>query len=150
MNTPKADPATQSAPTQAPILFYDGACGLCTRSVKFFLRIDRRKRICYAPLQGETAQMLLPEELRQPSSLSTVVYRRAAPGPSHFETRSYAISAALIDVGGCWGMMGKLLQMIPPCLREAGYRFVASHRLQLFPKGACALPTQDERARLLP
>ena len=139
-------------PTSEPsrILFYDGDCGLCAQSVRFFLRIDRQKRIYFAPLQGETAQSCLPANLRDALYLSTVVYlRNDSDGQSLF-LRSEAVARALIDVGSLWGFLGWLLRLIPTPLRDWGYNLIAKNRLKLFLDGACALPTEQARERFLP
>lgn len=133
------------------ILFYDGECGLCTHSVKFFLEEDRGRRLCYAPLQGETAQEWLPPDLREPTALSTVVYLTVSnEGQAKWRTRSAAVARALLDVGGFWRLAGWALVLIPRPIREWAYRLVARHRLKFFSAGACALPTREEAARLLP
>lgn len=131
------------------ILFYDGECGLCTNSVKFFMENDTAKIIQYAPLQGTTAEKCLPKDLRDVSNLSTVVYFEGDESLQAIRMRSHAIGRALIDVGGLWRVFGWAVIVLPTPLREAGYKFIAKHRLKIFPKGACALPTQDERDRLL-
>lgn len=128
------------------ILFYDGECGLCTRSVRFFLWVDKRKRLRFAPLQGETAEARLPEKLRKAECLSTVVYAR---GESEPLVRSEAVGIALVDIGGFWRGVGRFILLFPLGLREAVYRFVARHRFKVFSKGACALPTEEERERML-
>ncbi len=134
----------------SPILFYDGECGLCTNSVKFFLEEDRTGLIRYAPLQGQTAKELLPAELRNSSALATVVYTQGEGSNQRNLIRSKAIATALCDIGGIWRITSWLLFLIPLPIRESGYKLIAKHRLKIFPKGACALPTQKERARLLP
>lgn len=132
------------------ILFYDGDCGLCAQSVRFFLGVDRHKRLSYAPLQGETAQGYLPENLRNAHCLSTVVYCCSDSKGQTLTLRSEAVAHALIDVGGVWGCLGRLLRLTPTPLRDWGYNLVAKHRLKFFPNGACALPRQPARERLLP
>jgi predicted DCC family thiol-disulfide oxidoreductase YuxK len=132
------------------ILFYDGDCGLCAQSVRFFLGIDRHKRLSFAPLQGETAQGYLPANLRDAQCLSTVVYRRSNSNGQSLLLRSEAVAHALIDVGGLWGFLGWLLRLIPTPLRDWAYNLIAKDRLKLFPDGACALPTGQARERLLP
>ena len=132
------------------ILFYDGDCGLCAQSVRFFLRIDRHKRLCFASLQGETAQSYLPANLRDAQCLSTVVYRRGDSDGQSLLLRSDAVARAMIDVGGLWSYLGRLLRLIPSPLRDWGYNLIAKNRLKLFPDGACALPTEQARERLLP
>jgi predicted DCC family thiol-disulfide oxidoreductase YuxK len=132
------------------ILFYDGECGLCAQSVRFFLGIDRHKRLSFAPLQGETAQSYLPVNLREAKSLSTVVYRRSDSDGQSLFLRSEAVARALIDVGGVWGYLGRLLRLTPTTLRDWAYNLIAKNRLKFFPNGACALPTEQARERLLP
>ena len=139
-------------PTNEPsrILFYDGDCGLCAQSVRFFIGIDRHKRLSFAPLQGETAQSYLPANLRYAQSLSTVVYLCSVSDVQALLLRSEAVARALIDAGGLWGFLGRLLRLIPTPLRDWGYNLIAKNRLKLFPNGACALPTEQVRERLLP
>ena len=132
------------------ILFYDGNCGLCAQSVRFFFGIDRHKRLSFAPLQGETAQGYLPANLRDAQSLSTVVYRRSVSDGQSLFLRSDAVAHVLKDVGGLWGFLGRLLRLIPTPLRNWGYNLIAKNRLKFFPNGACALPTEQARKRLLP
>ena len=132
------------------ILFYDGDCGLCARSVRFFLGVDRHKRLSFAPLQGETAQDYLPKNLRDVHCLSTVVYRRSDSEGQTLTLRSEAVAHALIDVGGVWSGLGRLLRLIPTPLRDWGYHLIAKNRLKFFPQGACTLPRQQARERLLP
>lgn len=149
MNAEKtAEPSISGKEVQR-ILFYDGDCGLCTNTIKFFLKIDRKHILHFAPLQGETSAERLPQELRDASDLSTVVYWTRQDGEPMLRTRSGAVAAVLIDIGGFWGFLGRLLRLVPECIREPGYRLVARHRMKFFPGGACRLPTQEEAKRLL-
>ena len=143
---------TEFKPISEPsrILFYDGDCGLCAQSVRFFLKIDRHKHLSFAPLQGETAKGYLPANLRDAQCLSTVVYRRSDSDERSLFLRSEAVARALIDVGGVWGFLGRLLRLIPTPLRDWAYNLIAKNRLKFFPNGACALPTEQARERLLP
>ena len=143
---------TEFKPINEPsrILFYDGDCGLCAQSIRFFLGIDRHKRLSFAPLQGETAQGYLPANLRDAQCLSTVVYRRSDSYGQSLFLRSEAVARALIDAGGFWGFLGRLLRLTPTPLRDWAYNLIAKNRLKFFPNGACDLPTEQARERLLP
>ena len=132
------------------ILFYDGDCGLCAQSVRFFLGIDRHKRLSFAPLQGETALGYLPTNLLDAQCLSTVVYHCSDSDEQSLFLRSEAVARALIDIGGAWGYLGRLLRLTPTPLRDWAYNMIAKNRLKFFPNGACALPTEQARERLLP
>ena len=58
--------------TGAPILFYDGVCGLCDRLVQFVLRRDRRARFRFAALQSDVATQTLGHFGKNPDDLDTV------------------------------------------------------------------------------
>lgn len=128
-----------------PVVFFDGVCGLCNWSVDFLLRRDARRKLWFAPLQGETAAQRLG--MRPDQDYSTMVL---LDGGQRWE-RSDAVARSLQHIGGIWGVAGFLLRVIPRPLRNLGYRLVASNRYSLFgKKSACRMPTPEERSRFLP
>ena len=128
-----------------PILFFDGVCGLCNRSVDFALARDRRQRLLFAPLQGETARERLDQS--DVASLQTVVLADARG----VHRRSSAVVRVLWLLGGLWCVVGTLLWLIPRPLRDLGYKLVARYRYRWFGrKETCRMPTPAERARFLP
>ena len=105
---------------------------------------DSKGVLKFAPLQGETASRIVPENVRQ--NLSTFVF--ADNGDLYY--RSSALARILMRIGGLWGVLGALLWLIPWPLRDLGYRFVSRIRYRVFGKHeTCRLPTADERARFL-
>ena len=127
------------------ILFYDGECGLCDRSVRWAMDRDRRVGLRYAPLQGQTYGELDIDD--KPTDVSTVVL---LDGGRLF-VGSDAVLRLLRRIGGVWGFLGGIGGMVPRRLRDALYRFVARRRLKWFGgREACRLPTSRERERLLP
>ncbi|MFP4673731.1 MAG: thiol-disulfide oxidoreductase DCC family protein [Opitutales bacterium] len=132
-----------------PILFFDGECGFCTRSVRFLMIIDRQATLCFAPLQGETAKERLPETLRE--SLSTVVYCRPTPtGDPDVLLRSDAILYAMIDTGNCTRCFARAALSLPKNFRDSAYNWIAKNRRFLVPGKACKLPSKRKREQLLP
>lgn len=127
------------------ILFYDGDCGICTRSVRFLMKRDPEQRLRFAPLQGVTAQSLLPEGLRK--ELSTAVYRQSE---RVVYLRSDAVLRALIDTGSAWRFTAKALLCLPKGFRNACYDWVAHNREALSPKAMCPIPTDKQSRQLLP
>jgi len=126
------------------ILFYDGDCGLCSRSVRFLMERDRIGLLFYAPLQGQIAANLLKDELRQ--SLATAIYRKT---DGTILLRSDAVLHALIDIESSWRFLAKPALCIPRSWRNAAYNWVASNRERFFPKDSCSLPTPEEAQRIL-
>lgn len=132
------------------ILFFDGDCGLCNRTVRFLIRRDgHKRRLYFAPLQGNTAKAIVPSEYRE--SLATVVYNRAHVEKKHsLHIRSDAVLLALIDIGGIGRFVAKCLRLLPIRFRDWCYDHIANNRDRYFEKGACKLPSKNEQARILP
>ena len=130
---------------QHPIVFFDGVCGLCDQTVKWLLRLDTRRRLMFAPLQGETAKQLLDAtDIQELKSL--VVYD--VQGASRCST---AVVRILWHLGGLYRIPSCLLWVIPSPIRNWGYRFVAARRYRWFGKhDACRLPAPGEREQFLP
>lgn len=143
MTTETAEPTT---PTQLPehVLFFDGVCGFCNKSINFVMERDRQGTFRFAPLQGITAEEFLSPEIRE--NLDSVVYAR---GDERF-TKSAAAVRVLWQLGGIWWLLGSLLWLIPKPLRDLGYNGVAKVRYRLFGKhDTCRIPTPEERDRFL-
>lgn len=127
-----------------PIVFFDGVCGLCNSSVDFVLRHDHRGRLRFAPLQGTTAEQLLPTDDRE--NLGSLVLW----DDGSLYRRSTAVVRILWTLGSGWRIPAALLWLIPAPLRNAGYRLVAALRYRLFgQKTACRMPSPEERSRFL-
>jgi len=139
--------STGAPPHEGPVLFFDGVCNLCNASVDRLMRIDRRRRLRFASLQGPTAQRLLAgtavaHGAEEPDSLVLLDQGRVF-------VRSTAALRALVRVGGGWRLAAALL-LVPRPLRDAVYRWVARHRYRWFGRReTCRLPTPDEAERLL-
>jgi len=128
------------------IVFFDGVCGLCDRTVRFLLRRDRHDRLRFAPLQGETARRMLPPLGGRPEDLDTI-YVVTADG--RLLQRSRAVLFATVALGGGWALFG-VLKVVPRPLLDLLYAFVASVRYRIFGRfEACQIPSPQERARFL-
>lgn len=128
-----------------PIIFFDGVCGLCNRSIDFVIRHDRAHKFRFAPLQGTTAQQRL--KISPGASLSSMVLCDR----TGIYRRSSAVSRVLRGLGGVWSLLGWLLWIVPRPLRNLGYEIVARNRYRWFgKKESCRLPTLAERQLFLP
>lgn len=132
-------------PLQRPILFYDGTCGMCTASVQWFMARDHRAVLLFAPLQGSTYAAL--EADPKPMDLDTIVLADSRG----VHLRSEAVLRALVHIGGVWGTFGAVSLVVPRAIRDAVYRFIAKRRHAIAGTAdSCPLPTESQRARMLP
>lgn len=126
--------------THEPLLvFYDGACGLCTRAVAWALARDRHGRLEPEPFQSPGARELLRAHGATPADAARElhVWSRAEGlrrGPD-------AVAAMLARLPG-YAWLGALLgaTWLAPLARPA-YAFVASRR-GWFGAPVCALPAR--------
>ncbi len=130
------------------ILFYDGDCGLCHRSVQFVLARDEAERFHFAPLDGPTFRERVPEATRSDLPDTMVLLTR----DGRMLIRSDAAVHVLRALGGPWRFAARGLELIPKSLRDAGYDFIARIRKRLFraPEGECPLVAPPLRARFEP
>jgi len=132
------------------IVFFDGNCGLCSRTVRLLLRADRGRILRFAPLQGRTASLLLPKPLREQAiEGSLVYYREGSDRRPEYLLRDEAVLAIYDDIGGALRLLG-IGRWLPGSLRERTYRFIARNRLRMFPGGACPLDGLSGKERILP
>jgi predicted DCC family thiol-disulfide oxidoreductase YuxK len=105
------------------ILFFDGACGMCTRSVELLMRLNRTGNLRAEPLQspGAAERLGIP-----PSRLLESVRWLDFSGAVYVgaEASNAALSSA---IGTRFPLM---LYRIPGVrfLEDAVYRFVVAHR----------------------
>lgn len=130
------------------LLFYDGGCGLCHRSVRFVAARDRQGAFHFAPLGGETFLASVPPE-RRAALPDSIVVRRA---DGTLLLRSDAALHILFCLGGGWSLLAAVLDAVPRRLRDLGYDFVARRRARWFPRpeDACPLVPPRLRARFVP
>jgi len=120
--------------TRFPILFYDGSCGFCARSVQFLLRREgSRHDVHFASLQGAAGL-----------GTDSMVWRDG----NRVSVRSDAVIEAAKYLGGGWAVLGRAAACVPRPLRDALYRLIASHRHRLGGP-VCVIPTPEQRVRFL-
>lgn len=125
------------------VIFFDGVCGLCNGFIDFIMKIDKKKKFHFSPLQSDYAQKNLPPEFTL--DLKSVVYKVN----DHYYSKSEAVIKVLVETGGIWklAIIGKLL---PSSLLNLVYDLVAENRYKLFgKKETCRLPTPEERSRFV-
>ncbi|GFG87490.1 thiol-disulfide oxidoreductase DCC family protein [Mycolicibacter algericus] len=133
----------------APVLLYDGVCGVCNRAVQAILRFDRHGTLRFAALDSDFARAVTQRhpELRDIDSMVFV----ENPGRPD-ERVSIRSSAALRVVSYLGGPFRMLLaaRLIPAALRDRLYDRFAAVRYRLAGRhDSCPVPAAEVRARFL-
>lgn len=129
------------------LVFYDGACGLCHRTIRFLLAEDAiGLRFRFACLDSEAFRDACAEdesgfETGEPIPDSLLVHR---PGEAML-TRADGVLEIGHQLGGLWRLLAVVAGWVPRAISNAGYDFVARIRHRLFarPDDACPLLTAE-------
>ena len=127
------------------IIVFDAQCLLCSRSVQFLLRHDKKGVFHFASIQGKTGAALLMNAGLSVDGLQTMLLCDNG--------RVWAQSAALLRVlhglGWPW-RFAWVAWLVPAPLRDGGYRVVARNRYRLFGRAeTCLIPPENAAARFL-
>lgn len=134
------------------LLFYDGDCGFCHRSVRFVLSEEANTpsplRLRFAPLVSETFDRRIAARSdvdvgALPDSIVVLLE------DGRLLTRTAALLELASRLGGLWRGVALLASPIPEPLRDAAYDAFARIRKRLFeqPTDACPILPPDLRAR---
>jgi predicted DCC family thiol-disulfide oxidoreductase YuxK len=121
------------------VILYDGYCNLCSGSVRWIVRNDRKKQFTYIPLQEERARSLLeslPDRYRDKKGKDSVVLIMGQ--------KAWFRSAAALRIATCLRFPWPLLSvffLVPAFLRDLVYDLVARNRKRWFgERDTCYLP----------
>ena len=137
------------------LVVFDGHCGLCNRSVRWFLRRDRRDRLRFVASESPQAATLLARQGLGAADLglrpeTLLVVTDAGRPAGRVLTRSDAVLALLAELPRPWPAIAAALARIPRPLRNLGYRLIARWRYRIWGRlDHCPIPTAEERARFL-
>ena len=126
------------------ILFFDGNCGLCNRSVKFVLRKEKNSELTFSPLQSEFAKKTLA-----PFNLDGKMDSMVLLENGKVYLRSSAALRVTKYLKGLWpGFLAFLI--VPPFIRNFIYNFIAKNRIIWFGTADyCEMMTPELKKRFL-
>ena len=96
------------------IVFFDGVCNLCNRSVDFLIKQDKKGVLKFASLQSDFAKSFLPEDLVNSADLDSIVFSDG----KKFYTKSSAVLEICKSLGGGFHFF-RIGYLLPPFLRNA-------------------------------
>jgi predicted DCC family thiol-disulfide oxidoreductase YuxK len=121
------------------IVFYDGECGFCNRSVQFILRWEKNQSLYFSSLQSDFAQKFFKENNCPSPDLSTFyVYANY-----YLYSKSQAVFVLLHYLILPFKLLN-IFRLIPVCYRDKMYDFVARNRSEIG-KDFCFLPEQNQQ-----
>lgn len=138
-----------SSESAAPVLLYDGVCGVCNAAVRTILRFDRNGTLGFAALDSDFARAIIA---RHPTieDVNSFVFVDEPGQPSERVAIRSAAALRVVDyLGGLWKLLA-VARIIPTPLRDWLYDRFAAIRYRVFGKyDTCPLPPPEVRARFL-
>ena len=127
------------------VLFFDGDCAFCSKSVQQVVKFDPHGRVAFAPLQGKlSGEMGFTKYADEKGG--TMVLLRESDGQVYTQSDGWIELARAL--GGWWRFL-TITRFIPKLLRDRVYRWVADNRYRFMGKSySCSLPDPVLLARL--
>ena len=132
-------------PPPFSLILFDGYCNLCSGTVQFILKHDRKAKFRFASLQGEYGKTILQKHRLPTDSFGTFVLVES----DIVFTKSTAALRIVKSLTGMWPLLYVAI-IIPRFLRDAIYNLVARNRYKWFGRrDSCWLPKKDWRERFM-
>jgi predicted DCC family thiol-disulfide oxidoreductase YuxK len=125
------------------IIFYDGDCGFCNKSIQFVLKNESNPEIYFSALQSEFAINFFKEKNLETPDMNTFYFH---DGKKMHERSSGAIEV-LRYLKAPWKYL-IFFRFCPKFIRDAVYDFFAKRRHKIS-AGFCMLPSPEQRKRFL-
>jgi len=139
------DPAVPLFADDKPIIIFDGLCALCSGSAAFVLRHDAAGTFRLLAAQSPLGQALYAHYRLDPVDYETMIL--IADGVAYLKSEA-AIRIAR-GLGPPWSF-AQIFRIVPRRLRDAGYSFVARHRIRWFgARTSCYRPDAKFAGRFL-
>ena len=127
------------------IILFDGVCNLCSNSVQFVLKRDKKNKFQFASLQGNYGQRILKEYNLSPETFNSFILLEEGK----IYTRSTGALRMLKYLGGGWILLYGFI-IIPGFIRDSVYNFIARNRYKWFGKREeCWLPKPEWKEKFL-
>jgi predicted DCC family thiol-disulfide oxidoreductase YuxK len=127
------------------IVFFDGVCNLCNRSVQFIIRRDKKNKFRFASLQGKAGQAFLRRSNLPASAYNSFILTE----DDKVFTRSTATLRVARNLPGAWKLLYAFI-IVPPFIRDAVYNWIARNRYKWFgKKDECMIPSPGMKERFL-
>lgn len=111
------------------IVYYDGVCGLCDGFVELLVRLDKKKKLKFSSLQGESGKSLLNKLNLDLEEFDTVLFKVN----DQVYTKSTAVFKIINSIGGIIKLF-LVFNLLPRRFNDWIYSKVAKNRFKIFGK----------------
>ena len=127
------------------IVLFDGVCNLCSSSVQFILKRDKKNQFLFGSLQGESGQAYLQQFNLPADAFNSFMLVEG----DQLYSRSSGALRILKYLGGVWPLLYAFI-IVPKFIRDAVYDLIAKNRYKWFgKKDECWVPTAALKAKFL-
>ncbi len=123
------------------IVFFDGICNLCNKSVQFIINHDKREAFQFASLQSVFAQQTIPDYIH----LNSIILLKGGK----IYQKSEAIVEICKNLDGIWQYF-QYFSFLPTIFNDFIYDCIAKNRYKIFGKSSqCLLPNTSLKQRFI-
>jgi predicted DCC family thiol-disulfide oxidoreductase YuxK len=121
------------------VVLFDGVCNLCSRSIQFIIKHDKKKQFRFASLQSSFGQKIMKQFDLPINELNSFILLQG----NNIYTKSTGALKILKSLNGLLPLNYGFI-IVPKFLRDAVYNFIAKHRYKWFgKKEECWIPTPE-------
>lgn len=125
------------------IVFYDGDCGLCNKSVQWILSNETSHELYFSALQSDFTKDFFEKHKVPSPDLSTIIFYN---GKSFYKKSNAIMRISNFLNWKFWFL--KIGWILPRFIRDGMYNFIAKRRQKLA-NSNCFVPSLKERERFL-
>lgn len=129
--------------TKHPIFVYDGACGICNKSVQFIIDHEKSNEIYFVSFQSSLGEALSGQFGFDSNNLSTAIFING----NSMSTKSDAILESSVYLKAPYHRIA-LIKFIPKGLRDIVYDFISRNRTKLSGQYQCKVMDKEKASRI--
>jgi predicted DCC family thiol-disulfide oxidoreductase YuxK len=127
------------------IILFDGVCNLCSGSVQFIIKRDRKRLFKFASLQSELAHQRLQQLGILTHSFQSIILLK----DDRVLQQSDAALEIAKNLNGLWPLFYSF-KILPQFIRDGIYAWIAKNRYRWFgKKDSCWIPSPDLKSRFI-
>ena len=127
------------------IVLFDGVCNLCSNSVQFILKRDKKNQFLFGSLQSNYGQQMLAHYHLPATEFNSFMLIEG----EKLYTRSSGALRMLKHLGGAWSLFYVFI-IVPKFIRDAVYNWISRNRYKWFgKKNECWLPKPEWKEKFL-